>query len=294
MQRAQIAKHIKLEVQRSELRAEEGYHFHRLASSHLAEAAVALFQQQSRALEEVKQEVKEEEQRAVVKQNQDDIFVEGGDDYYDLPEENNLLDDLLNDPVAEKKEEYIEREEVFIQPITSYLAAKYAELRPDIDCEPRVSISRKASLRRINENVRKRLKIREEEEEQPGRSLSSATVFLSNLLNTEPESKSQLLVELASRSEWLFASERVRKRKEEESFELRWSSEELEKFEQRNEKFPLRKGKIDSNVLLLSLSNDEEEYRRHFEKNIAADRAFPPTLQNVPRLQLQQTRKYYN
>lgn len=103
-----------------------------------------------------------------------------------MPEENNLLDDLLNDPVVEKKEEYIEREEVFIQPITAYLAAKYAENKAEIDREPRVSISRKASLKRINENVRKRLKIKEEEEEQPGRSLSSATVFLSNLLNTEP------------------------------------------------------------------------------------------------------------
>lgn len=219
MQRAQNAKQIKLEVQRCELRNEENYHFHRLASSHLAEAALGLFQQQSRgAVEEVKQEVKEEEQKAVVKQNQDDIFVEGGDDYYDLPEENNLLDDLLNDPVVEKKEEYIEREEVFIQPIAHYLAGRYADREPDIDHEPRASISRKASLRRINENVRKRLKIKEEEEEQPGRSLSSATVFLSNLLNTEPESKSPVLIELPSRTEWLFSSERVRKRKEEEAF----------------------------------------------------------------------------
>lgn len=230
VQRAQVAKQVKLEVQRGELRAEENYHFHRLTSSHLAEAALALFQQQRSGLaEEVKLEAKEEEQKAVVKQNQDDIFVEGGDDYYDLPEENNLLDDLLNDPVAEKKEEYPEREELFIQPIAAHLAAKCAE-HPDLDPQPRASISRKASLRRINENVRKRLKIREEEEEQPGRSLSSATVFLSNLLNTEPESRSALLVELASRTDWLFSSERGRKRKEEEAFELRWGSEELERF----------------------------------------------------------------
>lgn len=47
-------------------------------------------------------------------------------------------------------------------------------------------------------------------------------------------------------------------------------------------------------MLVLSLSNDEEEYRRYFDKNIAADKSFPPTLQNIPRLQVQKSKKYYN
>lgn len=55
-----------------------------------------------------------------------------------------------------------------------------------------------------------------------------------------------------------------------------------------------RKGKIDSNLLLVSLNNDEDEYRKHFDKNIAADRAFPPTLQNVPKLQVTHPPRYYN
>lgn len=104
MQRAQTGKQLRLEVQRAQLREEETLHFHRLTGSYLAESVLALFQQQGRAAQaQLKEEPREEEQKAVVKQNQDDIFVEGGDYYYDLPEENNLLDDLLNDPVAEKK-----------------------------------------------------------------------------------------------------------------------------------------------------------------------------------------------
>lgn len=56
----------------------------------------------------------------------------------------------------------------------------------------------------------------------------------------------------------------------------------------------MRKGKIDSNLLVMSLANEEEEYRKYFEKNIAADKSFPPTLHNVPQLQIQRTQKYYN
>jgi hypothetical protein len=103
VQRAQTAKQLKLEVQRSQLREEETVHFHRIVSSYLAESVVGLFQQQGGALQaSIKEEPKEEEQKAVVKQNQDDIFVDGENDYYDLPEENNLLDDLLNDPIVRR------------------------------------------------------------------------------------------------------------------------------------------------------------------------------------------------
>ena len=77
-QRAQTAKQLKLEVQRSQLREEETVHFHRIVSSYLAENVVNLFQQQGGALQaSIKEEPKEEEQKAVVKQNQDDIFVDG-------------------------------------------------------------------------------------------------------------------------------------------------------------------------------------------------------------------------
>jgi hypothetical protein len=91
-----------LEVQRGQLRNEENYQYHRLTSSYLSESVISFFQQQSKGIvEEPKQEIKEEEQKSnIIKQNQDDIFVEGGDDYYDMPEENNLLDDLLNGPIV--------------------------------------------------------------------------------------------------------------------------------------------------------------------------------------------------
>ena len=47
-------------------------------------------------------------------------------------------------------------------------------------------------------------------------------------------------------------------------------------------------------MLVVSLSNDEEEYRKCFEKNISADRSFPPTLQNIPLLSVQRAKRYYN
>ena len=77
--------------------------------------------------------------------------------------------------------------------------------------------------------MRRRLKIKEEEEELPGRSLSSATVFLSSLLNLEQEARAKTLIEVPSKTEWIFASDRSRKRAPEEGFELRWGAEELEK-----------------------------------------------------------------
>ncbi len=46
----------------------------------------------------------------------------------------------------------------------------------------------------------------------------------------------------------------------------------------------MKKGKIDNNVLVVNLSNDEDEYKKYFEKNIQADKSFPPTLQNIPKL----------
>jgi uncharacterized protein YcgL (UPF0745 family) len=35
-----------------------------------------------------------------IKKHQDDIFVDGGDDYSYVPEENNLIDDLLNENIV--------------------------------------------------------------------------------------------------------------------------------------------------------------------------------------------------
>lgn len=82
------------------MREEENYHFHRLTASYLSDSVLTAYQRAASPQQPMKEEPKEEEIKAVVKQNQDDIFVEGGDDYYDLPEENNLLDDLLNDPIV--------------------------------------------------------------------------------------------------------------------------------------------------------------------------------------------------
>jgi hypothetical protein len=49
----------------------------------------------------------------------------------------------------------------------------------------------------------------------------------------------------------------------------------------RNEKFNIRKGKVDSNILTLSIKDDEEQYRKLFEKNVGGEKTFPPTLRNV-------------
>jgi hypothetical protein len=45
-----------------------------------------------------------------------------------------------------------------IEPVSFYVSGKFAERRDAIESEPLVGVSRKGTLRRINENVRKRLK----------------------------------------------------------------------------------------------------------------------------------------
>lgn len=50
-------------------------------------------------------------------------------------------------------------------------------------------------------------------------------MFLSNLLNLEPEAKATILNEPLNTSEWLFVGEKPRKKKEEDSIDLRWPQE---------------------------------------------------------------------
>lgn len=56
VQRAQTAKHVKLEVQRTQLREEENYHFHRLTASYLSEAVLNNYRQQGSAAEPLMKE----------------------------------------------------------------------------------------------------------------------------------------------------------------------------------------------------------------------------------------------
>jgi hypothetical protein len=60
---------------------------------------------------------------------------------------------------------------------------KKCDQDPEITTLQQKQINKKSCLKRINENIRRRIKIKDEEEEQTGRSLSSATVSLSNLIN---------------------------------------------------------------------------------------------------------------
>ena len=41
------------------------------------------------------------------------------------------------------------------------------------------------------------------------------------------------------------------------------------------------KNKFDTGTLLLSLGYDEDEYKKVFDKQIAGDKRFPPTLKNI-------------
>jgi hypothetical protein len=86
-----------------------------------------------------------------------------------------------------------------------------------------------------------------------------------------------------SNSEVLFhgGDKASRKKKDEEYIDLRWSNEEIEKMEERNEKGNSRKGRFDPGVLMLTLGQDEEDYKKVFEKQIAGDKRFPPSLRNV-------------
>lgn len=45
---------------------------------------------------------------------------------------------------------------------------------------------------------------------------------------------------------------------------------------------------------MLTLSNSEEDYRKNFEKNIAGEKSFPPTLKSVPQAEPVREKKYYN
>lgn len=82
-----------------------------------------------------------------------------------MEEPDDLLDDLLAvDPGEAPNIALDHAASQHVEPLSVYLSAKYAERKEAIDSEPEVSISRKATLKRINENVRKRLKYKEEEE----------------------------------------------------------------------------------------------------------------------------------
>ncbi len=286
-----MAREARAEVQRGQLRKEEQYHFHRLTSSFLAEAVVEQFKSIGEKGEGEVEEKAAEKQGP--KKNVDDIFMnEEEEDFNYMPNEPDLLDDLLaGDPVPNRQDEALPT--IQTEPLSHFMPQVYAARKQIIEQEPLLAVGRKASLKKINESVRRRLKFKEEEEETPGRSLSSATVFLSNLLASEPDSKASSITDPLSNTECLFGADRSRKRKEDENSELRWSAEVIEKMEARNER-GVRRGKLDLGVLMVSAGIEEEEYRRVFEKQITGDKNFPPTLRNVEEAVPQRRQKFYN
>jgi hypothetical protein len=73
--------------------------------------------------------------------------------------------------------------------------------------------------------LRRRLKTKSSESED--RSLTSATVSLSNLINNYPECKeSYNFVDLPSDTEWIF-DDGGRKKRKDEDFNLNWNEDEL-------------------------------------------------------------------
>lgn len=61
-----------------------------------------------------------------------------------------------------------------------------------------------------------------------------------------------------------------------------------------NDKFSIRKGKMDQNILVLSMNKEEEEYKKYFEKNYQNNKSFPPSLKNILPLEKFDSKKYYN
>jgi hypothetical protein len=56
----------------------------------------------------------------------------------------------------------------------------------------------------------------------------------------------------------------------------------------------VKKGKLDAGVLMLTLSNNDDDYRKTFEKHIAGEKSFPPTLKSIPEAEPVREKKYYN
>ena len=75
-----LVRQCKNEIQRSELKAEEQYHFHRITSGQLSEAISDQFRKCKDMQSSEKAEPKSEEKQ-VPKVNQDDVFIDEHDDY---------------------------------------------------------------------------------------------------------------------------------------------------------------------------------------------------------------------
>jgi hypothetical protein len=182
---ATVVRQCKHEAQRSQLRAEEQYHFNRITSGYLAEAVVEQFKKFTDIKVEEKIEEKIEE-KPITKKNVDDVFLDDHEeDFGYVQAEPDFFEDLLKGSAPELNHAPEEQAPaIHIEPVSTYMAEVYNSRKELIDSEPRLVVNRKGSLRKINECVRKRLRYKEEEEETVGRSLASATVFLSNLLNS--------------------------------------------------------------------------------------------------------------
>ena len=142
--------------------------------------------------------------------------------------------------------------EVAIEPISTYMSSRYEEIGDEVQREPSVVLLRKTSVKKISENVRKRLKMREEEDEQAGRSLNSATVLLSNMMKSELEWGRGMGIDASHGSDWGFEVERARG---EERWELKWSQEELDKMDRKGE--PGSRRRVEEGMLVLNVNAEE-------------------------------------
>ena len=80
---ASLIRQAKSEVQRSQLRAEEQYHYHRIISGALGEAVVEQFKKCTE-LPVLKVEEEKPFEKQGAKKNQDDIFMDGDGEYDDF------------------------------------------------------------------------------------------------------------------------------------------------------------------------------------------------------------------
>ena len=158
------------------------------------------FRRHNEPIVEMKKEEIKEEEPLVQKKMQDDVFLDDAEgDFGYAQAEPALFDDLLD--VGANENNVVQEEPapvIHIESISTYITEKYASRKHIINKEPFIVVSRKGSLKKINESVRKRLKFKEEEEEIVGRSIASATVFLSNLQNTVEEIKAAQYVDPVS------------------------------------------------------------------------------------------------
>ena len=115
--------------------------------------------------------------------------------------------------------------------ISSFVSSKVEILKTN-----QRQIDRKLCLKKINENLRKRNKVKSEDDVEE-RKISSATVAITSLINQEPENRPhEELIDFISENDYLIQEPRFKKKKE-DLFDLKWNEENLQSFMAHNSKF---------------------------------------------------------